>query len=109
MKIYLDTCYYNRPFDNQNQLKIQLESSAKLYIQNEIRKGTYDLIWSFMLNFGSVKGYVDLKFFFITFFVFVMIRFFCCLFSFCCVFCSLFFWVFWYYFFHGSYVYMFFM
>jgi len=53
IKLYLDTCSYNRPFDNQNQLKIQFESSAKLYIQNEIRKGTYELIWSFMLDFEN--------------------------------------------------------
>jgi len=38
MKIYLDTCCYNRPFDDQNQLKIELESIAKLYIPNEIKK-----------------------------------------------------------------------
>jgi len=53
MKIYLDTCSYNRPFDNQNQLKIELESTAKLFIQNEIRKGTYNLVWSFMLDFEN--------------------------------------------------------
>ena len=53
MKIYLDTCCYNRPFDNQNIIKIQLESTAKLYIQNEIRKGTYNLVWSFMLDYEN--------------------------------------------------------
>lgn len=53
MKIYLDTCCYNRPFDNQNQLKIELESIAKLHIQNEVHKGNYDLIWSFMLDYEN--------------------------------------------------------
>lgn len=30
MKIYLDTSVYNRPFDDQRQLRIQLESMAFL-------------------------------------------------------------------------------
>jgi predicted nucleic acid-binding protein len=29
-------------------MKIRLETSAKLYIQNEIRNGVYELVWSFM-------------------------------------------------------------
>jgi len=48
MKIYLDHCAYNRPFDDQNNIKIQLETSAKLYIQDQIRQGIYDLVWSYM-------------------------------------------------------------
>ncbi|MDR3291545.1 MAG: type II toxin-antitoxin system VapC family toxin [Methanobrevibacter sp.] len=53
MKIYLDTCCYNRPFDDQNQVKIELESTAKLYIQNKIYEGEYDLVWSFMLDYEN--------------------------------------------------------
>ncbi len=30
MKIYLDNCCFNRPFDDQSQLRILLESEAKL-------------------------------------------------------------------------------
>jgi predicted nucleic acid-binding protein len=48
MKIYLDHCAYNRPFDNQNNIKNQLETSAKLHIQEQIKKGKYDLVWSYM-------------------------------------------------------------
>jgi hypothetical protein len=48
MKIYLDNCSYNRPFDDQTQMKIRLETSAKIYIQNEIRTGVHELVWSFM-------------------------------------------------------------
>lgn len=46
MRIYLDNCCYNRPFDDQSQIKIHLEAQAKLYIQAKIREGTYDLVWS---------------------------------------------------------------
>ncbi len=32
LKIYLDNCVFNRPFDDQSQIKIKLETEAKLYI-----------------------------------------------------------------------------
>lgn len=44
MKIYLDNCCFNRPFDNQNQLKIYLESQAKLYVQHKILEREYNLV-----------------------------------------------------------------
>ena len=53
MKIYLDHCTYNRPFDDQRNIKIQLETFAKLYIQDQIRQGTYDLVWSYMSDFEN--------------------------------------------------------
>lgn len=31
MKIYLDNCCYNRPYDDQSQVRIQLETQAKLF------------------------------------------------------------------------------
>ena len=33
MRIYLDNCSYNRPFDDQLQLKIKLETEAKLRVR----------------------------------------------------------------------------
>ena len=53
MRIYLDTCCYNRPFDDKSQISIQLESNAKLYIQKEISKGAYELVWSFILDYEN--------------------------------------------------------
>jgi len=53
MKIYLDHCAYNRPFDDPKSIKIQLETSAKLYIQGQIRQGKYDLVWSYMSDFEN--------------------------------------------------------
>jgi len=37
MRIYLDNCCYNRPFDDQNQLSVRLETEAKLAIQYMMR------------------------------------------------------------------------
>ena len=46
IKIYLDNCVYNRPFDDQDSILIRLESEAKLFIQEQIRDRRVDLIWS---------------------------------------------------------------
>ena len=56
MRIYLDNCCYNRPFDDQNQIKIHLETQAKLYIQAKIRDGIYDLVWSYILDYENGKN-----------------------------------------------------
>ena len=56
MKIYLDNCCYNRPFDDQSQIKIHLEAQAKLYIQAQIREGVYDLVWSYILDYENGKN-----------------------------------------------------
>jgi predicted nucleic acid-binding protein len=46
--VYLDNCTYNRPFDDQSQLRISLETQAKLYIQSLIRSNKIDLIYSYV-------------------------------------------------------------
>ena len=56
LKIYLDNCCYNRPFDNQAQMKIRLETEAKLYIQAGIREEKYSLCWSFVLDYENDKN-----------------------------------------------------
>ena len=39
MRVYLDNCCYNRPFDEQAQLRVVLETLAKLNIQQQMRDG----------------------------------------------------------------------
>ena len=56
MKIYLDNCCFNRPFEDQSQLRIRLESEAKLQIQEDIRSGLYNLVWSYILDYESNKN-----------------------------------------------------
>ena len=53
MKIYLDNCCFNRPFDDQSKLIILLESEAKLWIQENIRLGTFELVWSYILDYEN--------------------------------------------------------
>jgi predicted nucleic acid-binding protein len=61
VRIYLDNCTFNRPFDDQNQLKIKLETEAKLFIQQEILKGTYELVWSYILEYENNQNKFDDK------------------------------------------------
>jgi predicted nucleic acid-binding protein len=49
MRIYLDNCCYSRPYDGQEQLKVQLETEAKLFIQSLVKLKAVKLIASFVL------------------------------------------------------------
>jgi hypothetical protein len=59
MKLYLDNCAYNRPYDDKEQMSVRLEAEAKLYIQAEIRVGEYDLVWSYMNDFENSENPYD--------------------------------------------------
>jgi predicted nucleic acid-binding protein len=56
MKIYLDNCSYSRPFDDKKQLSIRMEAEAKLQIQENIRGGVYELVWSYMNDFENSEN-----------------------------------------------------
>jgi len=56
MKLYLDNCCFNRPFDDQSHLRIRLEAEAKLRVQEEIRSGTFELVWSYILDYENGKN-----------------------------------------------------
>ena len=53
MKVYLDNCCFNRPFDNQASLIVCLETEAKLHVQDLIRQGELQLCWSFVLDYEN--------------------------------------------------------
>ena len=55
-KLYLDMCCYNRPYDDQQQTRIHLESLAKLHIQQLLVNGELDFVWSFILDFENSKN-----------------------------------------------------
>jgi len=48
IKVYLDNCTYNRPFDDQTQIKIALETEAKKHIQWLIMEKSVDLVYSYI-------------------------------------------------------------
>jgi predicted nucleic acid-binding protein len=50
MKVYLDNCCYNRPFDDQHNRRVAGETLAKMYIQDLIVNGKVELVWSYVLE-----------------------------------------------------------
>ena len=56
MRVYLDNCCYNRPFDEQAQLRVVLETLAKLNIQQQMRDGVLEYAWSSVLDFEISKS-----------------------------------------------------
>ena len=59
-KVYLDNCCFNRPYDNQNSLKIELETKAKLKIQEYIINGGLELVVSYILEYeNDANPYIE--------------------------------------------------
>ena len=56
MKVYLDNCCYNRPYDDQSQLRISLETQAKLQIQSVIKEKQIKLASSYILLYENSKN-----------------------------------------------------
>lgn len=61
MRIYLDNCCYNRPYDDQSQLRISLEAQAKLQVQDMIRGKEVELASSYILVFENSKNPYELR------------------------------------------------
>lgn len=53
MLIYMDLCCFNRPFDEQSNPRVYLETEAKLFVQNMIMDRKIDLAWSYMLDYEN--------------------------------------------------------
>ena len=56
IRVYLDNCTYNRPFDDQSQIRISLETQAKLYIQQLIISKELHLVYSYMSVFENSEN-----------------------------------------------------
>ena len=53
MRVYLDNCCFNRPFDDQSQARVRLEAEAKLEIQQRIKDKRIELAWSYVLDYEN--------------------------------------------------------
>lgn len=51
MRVYLDNCCYNRPFDEQSQLKVRLVTVTKLAVQLLMATGVVQYVWSKALDY----------------------------------------------------------
>ena len=50
LRIYLDICCFNRPFDDQSDLIVRIQTEAKLHVQEMIRQGALALVWSAVMD-----------------------------------------------------------
>jgi len=55
MRVYLDNCCYNRPFDPQTDLRIHLETVAKVRVQTLMKSGAVEYVWSDALDLNWVR------------------------------------------------------
>lgn len=56
IRVYLDNCCLNRPFDDQQNLKIKLEAEAKLFVQQKIKENEIELAWSYILEYENSEN-----------------------------------------------------
>ncbi len=61
MRVYLDMCCYNRPYDDQSQLKVAMETQSKLYIQMLIKERKLELIASYMLRYECSQNPFEMR------------------------------------------------
>ncbi len=62
MRIYLDNCVINRPFDDQTQKRIRKETKAIRVIRERISSGEIDFVWSYMNEFEiSQNPFEDIR------------------------------------------------
>lgn len=61
LRVYLDNCAYNRPYDDQTQMRINLETQAKLHIQELIRDQKLELVTSYVLDFENSQSRYEIQ------------------------------------------------
>ena len=62
MRVYLENCCYNRPFDDQSQVKVLIETLSKLTIQQQMREGVIEYVWSEVLDYEVGRSrFIDRK------------------------------------------------
>jgi len=58
-KLYIDVCTLCRPFDDQNIMRIRLETDAFYLILQSIREGHYNMVVS-QVHIEEIKGIEDI-------------------------------------------------
>lgn len=61
MKIYMDVCCFNRPYDDQGQDRIRLEAEAVMAILYNCQKGHWSLVGSDIIDFELGKTQNPIK------------------------------------------------
>ena len=56
LRLYLDLCCFNRPYDDQTQTRIRLETEAIILLQEKIKRAECHLLWSSTLDFENANN-----------------------------------------------------
>ena len=56
MKLYIDLCVYNRPFDDQGQNRVELETGIFIYILEQVEADRYMLVVSDILKYENERN-----------------------------------------------------
>ena len=56
MRLYLDACSLNRPFDDRSQVRVHLESESVLAILERVERGDWTLLSSAVLEFELTQN-----------------------------------------------------
>jgi predicted nucleic acid-binding protein len=55
MRLYIDLSCFNRPFDDQSQERIRIETEAVLFVLTRIVERKDTLLWSWVMSFENDK------------------------------------------------------
>lgn len=61
MRVYLDNCCLNRPFDDQSKMRIRLEAESVLFIQGKIAAREIEMAWSYIIDYEESLNPFDEK------------------------------------------------
>jgi len=61
MRVYLDNCCFNRPYDSQVSVAVKLETEGKLYIQEDVKSDNIELAWSYVIDYENSRNPYPLK------------------------------------------------
>ena len=61
IRIYLDNCCFNRPYDDQSQPRVRFETQTKLYIQKMVFEREIELVWSYVLKYENSRNPFESK------------------------------------------------
>jgi predicted nucleic acid-binding protein len=61
MRIYLDNCCLNRPFDDQLKMRIRLEAEAVLFVQGKVAAHEIEMAWSYIIDYENSLNPFDEK------------------------------------------------
>lgn len=56
MLLYLDSCCYNRPFDDLSQIRVRLEAEAVEWILEQSRSGRFTIVTSDYLSLELIRN-----------------------------------------------------